>query len=506
MFKFVAHPKHLTMKKVYFLILVALAIPFLFAAFAPYKPEKTNSGQYLVIAWNDLGMHCANLDFSNMCILPPYNNQSAHVILKGSEGVLPVVMPASSGIYVTYEIPGNTESATKTNFWNYSQHLFGVILAPNIGLAGFGMTGTLQKADSINYHHVEGIPITAFPDATPTLSTPYQLTLMKAYSASGQLLATTQSVIPISHEIGCVGSGCHPSELSILNAHEQVPGFNIANKPILCANCHADNALGTTGQAGVDPFSQVIHQKHGFINSGTVNDCYKCHPGPNTQCWRDIMHSTGGVITKCQDCHGSVSNVGNTIDNGRNPWLQEPSCGATTCHGPNYSEQPGKLFRQSKGHGGLFCSTCHSSPHAILPSERPEDNVQNINLQGFAGTLSTCLVCHGYTPTGPGPHGFNPLGIQPVSSERPGKTEILPVFPNPVYSRAIVPFNVAEAGKVTLEVIDLSGAVVTTLVNGELKAGAYHAEFFSSKHLSGTYLCVLRAQGSTCSQKMFVVK
>ena len=113
-------------------------------------------------------------------------------------------MPHSSGIYVTYEIPGNTYSVGKTNFWGYVQHLFGVTLPPNIGLAGFGLTGTMLNADTINYHYATGIPITAFTDAAPTVSAPYQLTLIKAYNSGGTQLASTQSVIPISHEINCV--------------------------------------------------------------------------------------------------------------------------------------------------------------------------------------------------------------------------------------------------------------------------------------------------------------
>jgi len=99
--------------------------------------------------------------------------------------------------------------------------------------------------------------------------------------------------------------------------------------------------------------------------------------------------------------------VGESISNGRVPWLQEPSCGATQCHGPNYAEEPGKLFRQSRGHGGLFCSACHGEPHAILPSSQANDNAQNIALQGYAGTLNKCEVCHGVVPTGAGPHGIN---------------------------------------------------------------------------------------------------
>ncbi len=155
------------------------------------------------------------------------------------------------------------------------------------------------------------------------------------------------------------------------------------------------------GQPGIPSFSFVIHDKH----KDKTNDCYKCHPGPNTQCFRDVMFSSGMT---CQSCHGSVGNVSQTIENGREPWLEEPSCGAANCHGPAYAEEPGKLFRQSRGHGGLFCSACHSSPHAILPTVQPNDNVQNIALQGFAGTLRRCEVCHGTVPTGAGPHGYVP--------------------------------------------------------------------------------------------------
>ena len=49
-----------------------------------------------------------------------------------------------------------------------------------------------------------------------------------------------------------------------------------------------------------------------------------------------------------------------------------------------------------------FVSTCHGSPHAILPTENARDNVQNIALQGFSGTLRKCEVCHGYIPSAPG--------------------------------------------------------------------------------------------------------
>jgi hypothetical protein len=491
------------MKKLSAIFLTGIFCVFFLTSSSPgVKNSVPAQGTYLVIAWNDLGMHCSNKDFSNLAILPPFNNQSAHVILKGDPTTLPEVMGPSSGISVTYEIPGNTYSGSttntdKTNFWVYAQHLFGVTLPPDIGLTGIGLTGTM--ADSNNFFHAQGIPLTPYPDASLITPDPYQLTLIKALGAGSVVLASTQSVIPVSNEISCVSSGCHSNEMNILNAHEDVSGFNIADKPILCANCHGDNALGMPNHPGIPPFSQAIHQAHGE----KTNDCYKCHPGPITQCFRDVMHTNG---LTCQDCHGSVSNVGNTVAAGRNPWLQEPSCGATSCHGSNYAEEPGKLFRQSKGHGGLFCSTCHGSPHAILPSENDRDNLQNVNLQGFAGTLRTCEVCHGYTPSAPGPHGYNPLGIHPVSSTVPQNNGILPTYPNPCSMKTTIPYQIARQGKVSLNIFDPMGRLVTSLINQDLKPGEYIAEWFVHNVSSGEYLCVLNTSGKTWMKKIVVTK
>ena len=352
---------------------------------------------HVLIGWNELGMHCANKDFSSFVVLPPYNNVRAQLIEKGDSTHLPTIL--TSGIHVTYEIPGNTYSVGKTDFWDYAYALFGANLQPNIGLTGNGLTGNMSPVE--NYFLATGIPITPYTDANLAIEDPYQLGLLKAYdSASGLLLATAPPVIPVSNEINCVSSGCHSSAQSILNQHGPEAGFDPTKTPVLCASCHASNALGAPGKPGLPSLSEAVHKHHG----GITNDCYKCHPGPNTQCLRDVMKTQHNFT--CQNCHGSVTNVGETISSGRIPWLQEPSCGATACHGATYAEEPGKLFRMSRGHGGLFCSACHGEPHAILPSGNARDNVQNIALQGHAGTLNQCQVCHGIVPAGAGPHGI----------------------------------------------------------------------------------------------------
>jgi hypothetical protein len=359
--------------------------------------------EYVLLGWNDLGMHCSNQYFSKVVVLPPYNNVSAQLILR-QPGQVPRLV--TSGYIIEYSIPNNTYSVGKTDFWTYAQQLFGLAspLPANIGLTGKGLTGVLDSSG--NYFAAHGIPITPFADSDLVNENPFQLIhLVAKNKMDGTVLATTDAVIPVSNEVGCVQSGCHSSENDILNRHESVTGFN-RNGPVLCASCHASNALGTTGNSEAGIFSMRIHSKHADVAgpANSISTCYKCHPGPKTQCLRDIMGKNPTNPMVCQNCHGTMSNVASTIRDGRQPWLQEPRCG--DCHGATYAEEPGKLFRQSQGHGGLNCSACHGSPHAILPTVEPNDNLQNIRLQGYAGTLRKCSVCHATPPNGPGPHGI----------------------------------------------------------------------------------------------------
>jgi hypothetical protein len=367
--------------------------------------------EYILLGWNDLGMHCSNKNFSKVVVLPPFNNVRAQLLRK-AEGQSPVVLTA--GYTVAYSIPGNTYSVGKTDFWTYAQQLFGLAqpLPPNIGLTGNGLTGMMDTTG--NCFLATGIPVTPFPDNDMVSEHPFQLIHLVARAVGDTtILATTDVVIPVSNEVGCVQSGCHSSENNILNSHQDVSGFNRSG-PVLCASCHSSNALGTTGDPVARPFSFRIHEKHNFISpSGSMNTCYKCHPGPNTQCLRDVMRNSPSQMV-CQNCHGTMSQVAASIDGGRRPWLEEPSCGATLCHGANHAEEPGQLFRQSRGHGGLFCSACHGSPHAITPTSQPNDNLQSLRLQGVAGVLRQCTICHANPPSTGGPHGLGDPTIATV--------------------------------------------------------------------------------------------
>jgi len=67
------------MKRAVFYIIAVLGLPLIVVLTAFDPPED----QYIVISWNDLGMHCSGQYYQNLCILPPYNNLKSHVILRG---------------------------------------------------------------------------------------------------------------------------------------------------------------------------------------------------------------------------------------------------------------------------------------------------------------------------------------------------------------------------------------------------------------------------------------
>jgi hypothetical protein len=422
---------------------------------APAPATSFATGDYVVLSWNDLGMHCMNLSHQHLSVLPPFNNLFAQVVRRGDASTTPVLAPA--GVTVEYSVPGNTTSVTKVDFWTWAPQLFGVNLPPDIGLTGKGLSGTLDPEAA---HFVaRGIPLTPFPDATPAVEDPYQQALVIVRDPQGVELARSTPVVPVSIEMGCVSAGCHASETAILAGHETVPGFDPAAGPILCGGCHADPALGTTGDPEAGYFSFRMHDQHKFLDeqlSGTA-ECYTCHPGSRAQCLRGAMSHRWGLT--CQDCHGNMRTMSNSIENGRVPWVNEPTC--RQCHAARFGEPSGTLFRESAGHGGVMCEGCHNSTHADVPTQVPADNANNLALQGSTGVLADCTVCHRVNPEGPGPHGM--LANVGVEEELLAGAGPMRARPNPMGAACTIEFATTDPGRGRLVVYDMQGRIVRLL-------------------------------------------
>ncbi len=80
-----------------------------------------------------------------------------------------------------------------------------------------------------------------------------------------------------------------------------------------------------------------------------------------------------------------------------------------------------------------------------------------------------------------------PIGITPISTEVPEGFSLGQNYPNPFNPVTNIRIQMANSSFVKLAVFDLSGKEVAVLVNEELGAGTYNADFDASQLASGTY-------------------
>jgi Cytochrome c3 len=366
---------------------------------------------YVAFAWNDLGMHCLNPTYNQAVILPPYNTVWVQVVKRGDP---PEIVTA--GIKVDYAIRNNTYSYGKRSygqFWDNMPLLFGVSLPHDQGLnledpaIHNSLSGTMVvKGD---HFQVNGIPVVPVDDSLSF--NPYQVAdITVRDSGTNAVLVQTSCTVPTSDEFNCAvchaaggdgnahipGGGGADVLANVLAAHDGISGTNlVAAAPVLCAGCHGSPALGQTGPGTSGLY--LSRAMHGF-HSDKGATCYNCHPGQIAKCSRSIAHTSADG--NCITCHGTLADVASSIASGsRIPWVQEPKC--ATCHaGVAEVDTATNLYRNANGHNGLSCPACHSSPHAMVPSQQASDNAQAVQYQTTVAPIGDCKVCHGTSKGG----------------------------------------------------------------------------------------------------------
>lgn len=351
----------------------------------------------------------------------------------------------------------------------------GITLQDDVGLEGNRVQSNtpqlMEYNSSYNLYVAKGIPTIPIDDDGK--ADEYPLVKVVAKNKNGDVLAQTVTTLAVSSEMEC--AKCHqnsnhsvrmdvlikhddryPNAVKENNATLKAKGYNYDNAglaptaqagtPILCAACHSSNALPGSGIAGIEALTKAIHHAHASRKlpgeNITLNDsrnrksCYACHPGESTKCLRGVMgsavDSNGNTKIQCQHCHGTMEAVAKSSRKG---WIDEPNCQACHQDGKRYTQavtdinkgtlraaldrrfatekigSDTKLYKHSFGHGGMACSACHGSQHAIYPSSIPDENRQSIEHQGYKGTIRECGVCHANevqeTTFDKGPHGLH---------------------------------------------------------------------------------------------------
>jgi hypothetical protein len=93
-----------------------------------------------------------------------------------------------------------------------------------------------------------------------------------------------------------------------------------------------------------------------------------------------------------------------------------------------------------------------------------------------------------------------------VAVAAPTTFAVTGAYPNPFNPSTSISFTLPEASRVTLNVYDVNGRQVASLVNGTLNAGSHKVTFDGSSLSSGVYLYVLKGSNQTATGKMVLLK
>lgn len=419
-------------------------------------PFNADTDEYVLLAWNNLGMHCISDSYSEWVLLPPANDIYAQLIRRGDK---PQVV--TQGVTLHYHVQeGFERPAERCSFWKHVKSIFGAQPPDNVGLCGNGLAGEMHLQKEMKSFEASLIPVEPYPEGGGF--NPFPIFTVEARDAeTGKVLAVTKTVAPTSTEMGC--KNCHggpwavddlagisqPTGRDVLKSHDRLSNTELvkaaqSGKPMLCQSCHPDPVLGAEGQPELLNLPAAIHGFHANFLSGRDSEaCAYCHPnrpdGP-TKCLRGL-HDSANI--GCVRCHGTLEDhalsllkhekekgkpgadrlmlhlkprMADSVDaiNPRLPWMQEPDC--RTCHvDPDetpdafeasafnvWTADGSQLYRNSPDRtGSMMCIACHNSPHANYPAVNKygadRDNIGPLQYQGnnrSIGADGNCGVCH----------------------------------------------------------------------------------------------------------------
>jgi mono/diheme cytochrome c family protein len=420
----------------------------------PFDPDMD---EYVLLAWNNLGLKCITDCDDYFSLLPPGNTLYAQLVRRD---FFPEIV--LDDVVLSYRVQDGFENpADHVAFWDNAKSLLGRDLPLNTGSAGQGMQGEFRLNEELMTYVAAGIPVVPYSDDGSI--NPYPFIHIEARDKNtGELLARTKTVAPVSAEMGC--KTCHGGEWrvqgrmgisaetasDVLRLHDRRNKTDLmdraeAGNPVLCQSCHPDPLLNAKGDPELLNLPAALHGFHALYltdrqGAETCNACHPSDPDSETDCKRGVHATT--VNLNCTSCHGTLEDHALTLLKGeyekgktgkaerlikhiqprlvasldeinpRTPWEQQPDC--LTCHQdfgrPQshdmsafnvWNEQVSELYRLRSGYMGLMCQSCHGATHAEYPSMNKygldRDNVQPMQYQGepyAIGANNNCAVCH----------------------------------------------------------------------------------------------------------------
>jgi hypothetical protein len=418
-------------------------------AVEPANGCGASSRDVIVVATNDLGMHCACPGSEYFMLLPPFNTFRAQVIERGGQS--PVVLDDPDDIRVEYDVVENTEASLRADpyysKWMEMMPKYGFGPAENAqgqiqGLTGATLDGEMHAKTGEGWWEVVGVPV--FPDVSDNSApadkvmidalgpnnpnrNPYLSVNVNVYDQSNDaLLATTQTVAPVAFG-GCCN--CH-LDVTTNNTGIQNPtpkdsfeemgrlhslngsGINIAQidpdgddvpGPVRCSACHLDPAMGESSPPG--GYTDMNTDAQLSVSQYTFSDVlHRGHlENPNA------VAMDPDLAVNCYNCH-----PGNGVNCYRGHHVNksgaEGTMWCTDCHGDLHQRVAEGQLEQPWSDATLpACEDCHRNTGELGPDDGTYLHMgvfgRYLNSRGHKNDKILCSTCHG------APHALYPSNL-----------------------------------------------------------------------------------------------
>lgn len=307
--------------------------------------------------------------------------------------------------------------------------------------------------------------------------------------------------------IGC--EACHgPGSGHIASPANKPPKEGYAT----CNKCHARDRTDTNTRAEWLPTKVnnvatgfIRHREQGDMMIGSKHDkagmtCATCHT-PH----KSVYYELGGVKDSpdCESCHPNKSIAGHTAATCIDCHMPKAARNADALS-PYVSEQSAHFWKVLTGPITMF----DNLDTTFVPGKK----YISINSEGAGGmTLDyTCLPCHvtkDVAWASGSAEGIHQNGVSSVDlAGLPSAFGLMQNYPNPFNPSTSIGYTVPVRAAVRLEVLDLQGRTVATLVDEVREPGRYTAEFSGAGLPSGVYFYRMVSDGLTLSKKMVLMK
>lgn len=208
-------------------------------------------------------------------------------------------------------------------------------------------------------------------------------------------------------------------------------------------------------------------------------NCISCHNSMN----KPLVKHNANDVKLCVVCHNNSLTGKELVTFGHKIHSGKGILACSSCHKSNVG-----LSNVKK----LACITCHTA--------LPTTGVDHTNF-----TDATCNGCHGSG-------GLSPINahakLTSVKKDDviPTKTYLSQNYPNPFNPSTTISFSLSKTENVKLEIFNMLGEQIATLVNSKLQAGNYKINWNSGNQPSGIYIYRLQTNSYSQSRKMILMR